>query len=52
MLVGDPKGSYLRVHDNEQTTNLGKFEADGVGLFLRKDEKLFVKCRPARRATG
>lgn len=40
-LVGDPKGSYLRVHDNEQTANLGKFEADGVGLFLRKDTKTF-----------
>jgi hypothetical protein len=40
-LVGDPKGSYLRVHDNEQTANLGKFEADGTGLFLRKENKTF-----------
>jgi hypothetical protein len=40
-LVADPKGSYLRVRDNEQSTNLGKVEGDGVGLFLRKEDRLF-----------
>lgn len=51
-LVGDPRGSYLRVKDNEQSTSLGKTEKDGVGLFLRKDEKQFGELSVGKTGYG
>jgi hypothetical protein len=41
MLVGDPKGSYLRVKDNDQSASLGKIEGSGLGLFMLKADKSF-----------
>lgn len=38
-LVGDPKGSYVMVKDNEQSAVLGKYEGRGTGLFLRRGER-------------
>lgn len=35
-LVGDAKGSYLRLRDDEQAASLGNIENIGTGLFLRK----------------
>ena len=41
VLVGDPKGSYLRVKDNDQSASLGKIEGAGLGLFMLKADKSF-----------
>jgi hypothetical protein len=40
-LVADPKGSYLRVKDNDQSAGLGKIEGSGLGLFMLKGDKSF-----------
>jgi hypothetical protein len=43
-LVADPKGSYLRVRDNEQFASLGKMEGENrPGLFMRKADKSFAE---------
>jgi hypothetical protein len=51
-LVGDPQGSYLRVKDNEQSASLGKTEKDGVGLYLRKDDKQFGELSVGKTGYG
>jgi hypothetical protein len=41
VLVGDPKGSYVRVRDSDQSASLGKIEGSGLGLFMLKADKSF-----------
>jgi hypothetical protein len=51
-LVGDPKGSFLRVKDNEQSALLGRLESEGRGLSLRKGANEFVTLSPDKTGAG
>lgn len=51
-LVADPKGSHLQVSDAEQSAGLGKFDKDGVGLFLRKGDKEFGELAADKAGAG
>jgi hypothetical protein len=51
-LVADPKGSYLRVKDNDQFASLGKMEGEGVGLFMRKADKPFAELSADSKGFG
>jgi hypothetical protein len=51
-LVADPKGSHLRVSDAEQSAGLGKFDKDGVGLFLRRGDKEFGELAADKAGAG
>lgn len=51
-LVGDPKGSYLRVKDNDQFASLGKTEGEGPGLFMRKADKSFAELSADSKGFG
>jgi hypothetical protein len=51
-LVADPKGSYVRVKDNEQSALLGNLESDGRGLILRKGAKEFLTLTPDKAGAG
>jgi hypothetical protein len=51
-LAGDPRGSYLRLRDDEQTANLGKIEGVGQGLFLRKGDKDIAELSADKAGAG
>jgi hypothetical protein len=51
-LVADPKGSYLRVKDNDQFASLGKMEGEGPGLFMRKADKPFAELSADSKGFG
>jgi hypothetical protein len=51
-LAGDPRGSYLRLRDDEQTASLGKIEGVGQGLFLRKGDKDIAELASDKAGAG
>ncbi len=51
-LVGDPKGSFVRVKDSEQSALLGRLESEGRGLSLRKGANEFVTLSPDKTGAG
>jgi hypothetical protein len=51
-LVADPKGSYVRVKDNDQFATLGKMEGEGAGLIMRRADKSFAELSADSKGYG
>ena len=51
-LIGDPKGSSMRVRDDKQSTSIGNIEGQGLGMFLRLGEARAVELSADKAGAG
>lgn len=51
-LIGDPKGSSMRVRDDKQSASIGSSEGQGVGMFLRLGEARVVELSADKTGAG
>lgn len=51
-LIGDPRGSSMRVRDDKQSTSIGNIEGQGLGMFLRLGEARVVELSADKAGAG